>query len=91
MKDDSSAINAFRNLLIDGFLQIPSWDFTNVLNYAQENVSSEDHALYSALPEAIVDEEKVPQALVLLDQRLATNATSGDEVSVTPITNGEKD
>ena len=44
----------------------------------QKNVAPGDYDLYCALAEAILDEEKVPAALELLDQRLATTTSSSD-------------
>ena len=76
-KDHTHEIEELCNLLSDGFPR-GSWNFENVLGYAQENVAPEDHALYSALAEAILDTEKVPAALGLLEQRSATGAVSGD-------------
>lgn len=74
-KDDRQALEELRNFLSDGFPR-GSWDFNNVLGYAQQHVTPEDHALYSAFAEAILDADKVPAALALLDQRSATAAAA---------------
>jgi tetratricopeptide (TPR) repeat protein len=74
-KDDTIALEELRNFLSDGFTR-GSFDFTNVLSYAQEHVSAEDHTLYCAFAEAILDEKKVAAALALLDQRSATAAAA---------------
>ena len=57
-KDDTNALEELRNILSDGFARCP-WDFTNVLAYAQEHDSAEDHTLYCAFAEAVLDEKKV--------------------------------
>ena len=74
-KDDTQALEELRKLLSDGFPR-GSWSFEKVLGYAKEKVAPEDHALYSALAEAILDEKKVPAALALLDQRSGTARAS---------------
>ncbi len=69
-KDDAKALDELRSFIAAGFPR-RRWHFENVLGYAKEIVTPEDHALYSAFAEAILDAEKVPAALALLDQRSA--------------------
>jgi tetratricopeptide (TPR) repeat protein len=77
MKDHTPALEELRSLLSDGFSRT-GWSFDKVLGYAQKNVAPEDHVLYCAFAAAILDQEKVPAALALLDQRSATAAVSSD-------------
>ncbi len=84
-KDDTPALEELRNILSAG-LPRASWNFKKVLVYAQEHVAPEDHALYSALAAAILDAEKVPAALALLDQRSKTaTAPATDEKPAPPV------
>ena len=88
-KDDTRALEELRNLLSDGFPRSGSY-FKNILGYAQKHVAPEDYALYSALADAILDAEKVPTALALLDQRIATAKAAIDREPKIPVIEGQQ-
>ena len=83
-KDDTHALEELRNILSVG-LPRGSWSFENVLGYAQNKVMPADHALYGAFAEAILDAEKIPAALSLLDQRSVAAATASDGKPTPPV------
>ena len=57
-RDDTQALGRLKTLFLDGFQRGP-WSFDAILESAKAKLSVEDHALYSALAEAILDADRV--------------------------------
>jgi tetratricopeptide (TPR) repeat protein len=57
-RDDTQTLGRLKTLLLAGFQRLP-WTFDAVLETAKAKLSVEDHALYSALAEAILDADRV--------------------------------
>jgi protein O-mannosyl-transferase len=56
--DDSQALGRLKTLLLDGF-ERGTWSFDAVLESTKAKLSVEDHSLYSALAEAILDAGRI--------------------------------
>lgn len=67
-RDDSQPINELRQLFATGFERL-FWNFDAMLEFAKNQLSTEDHALFSALAVAIIDERELARAETLLLQR----------------------
>jgi hypothetical protein len=85
LENDTTAIGELQSLLSDGFPRLP-WSFDDVLLLVSERLSTEDHALYSALAAGILDANRMPDITALLLQRStkAVPSPGGEKVARGP-------
>jgi Tfp pilus assembly protein PilF len=67
-RDGRQAVNDLMQLLTTGFERL-FWNFDAALDFVQSQLSAEDHALFSTLARAIVDERELPAAERLVRER----------------------
>jgi len=67
-RDDSQAIDELKQLFATGFERL-FWNFDAVMEFVQSRLTAEDHALYSSLALAVLDEREVHGAEALLSGR----------------------